>query len=147
MRKYKQLLSIVSLILMMVLGSVSMPALADIVVVVSSSSELTSLNADQVKLIFLKKRKKFPDGNPAEPINQPQDSAIYTQFVNKVLDKDPGRMKAYWSMQIFSGKGTPPKQADDDKAVKAMVSHSSSAIGYIDSKSVDSSVKVLFTVP
>lgn len=146
MHKSKRLLWIGGLLSSLVLGGVSVPALADIAVVVASGNAMTSLSANQVKQIFLGKRKKFPDGNRAEPINQPEDSQIYSQFANQVLGKDPAQLKAYWSVEVFSGMGSPPKQADGDKAVKSMVAGSDKAIGYIDSSHVDDSVKVVFTV-
>ncbi|MEJ2567042.1 MAG: phosphate ABC transporter substrate-binding protein [Gammaproteobacteria bacterium] len=146
MRKSKRLWWIGGLILPLVLGAVSVPASAGITVVVSAGNGMTSLTAHQVKLLFMKKRRRFPDGNTAVPIDQAENSAIYRKFANQVLRKDPAQLKAYWSVQVFSGTGSPPKQVHGDRAVKALVSGSPYAIGYIDSASVDDSVKVVFAV-
>ena len=48
---------------------------------------------------------------------------------------------------MFSGKGQPPREVGDDAAVKAWVASNPEAIGYIDGKFVDGSVKVLFIIP
>lgn len=133
-------------LLSLILGTASAPTWAGIVVVVGASNPVTSLTADQIKAIFLEKTKKFPNGSAVTPIDQKEGSAIYNQFAEQILNKNAVKLKAYWSAQIFSGSGNPPRAVDGDKAVKTEVSGSADAIGYIDSASVDQSVKAVFTV-
>jgi ABC-type phosphate transport system substrate-binding protein len=119
---------------------------ADTVVIVNPNSGVTEITAKQAKSIFLGKSKKLPGGKHATPVEQTESSASRETFNSKVLKKDERKLKAYWSKQVFSGKGQPPKQLADDAAVKAFVNATDGAIGYIDSGSVDSSVKPVFTV-
>ena len=121
------------------------PAFAGIAVVVNPSNGINALSESEVKAIFLKKRKSFPGGDSAMPINQEEESDIYDHFASRVLHKDAGQLKSYWSVQIFSGKATLPPVAHGDAAVIQKVSGSADAIGYIDSAHVDNSVKVVFT--
>jgi len=119
---------------------------AEIAVVVNHGNPINILTAEQVKAIFLKKVTTFPDGGPATPVYQDEDSKIYGDFAEQVLEKDATHLKSYWSGQIFSGKNTLPEVAKGDTAVKNTVSGVPEAIGYIDSHHVDKSVKVVFTI-
>ncbi len=48
---------------------------------------------------------------------------------------------------VFTGKAQSPKEVADDAAVIGKVSENSKAIGYVDSGSVNDSVKVVLTIP
>jgi len=121
-------------------------ALADIAVIVNPASGVSSLSINEAKAIFMKKKKSFPNGNSATPVDQDEAMAARVAFTSKVLGKDDDQIKAYWSKRIFSGRGSPPKAVGDDNGVKAFVANTPGAIGYIDSKSIDSSVTVVLTV-
>ena len=133
------------LLLSLILIMSSATASAELVVVVGNRNSVDSLTAGQVKALFLKKHLRYPNGEIATPVNQNEDTRAYAEFSRKALGKDPSQLKSYWSTRVFSGKGTPPDTVGGDAAVKALVSHSPSVIGYIDSSQVDNSVKVVFT--
>jgi ABC-type phosphate transport system substrate-binding protein len=44
---------------------------------------------------------------------------------------------------VFTGKGVPPKEVDNDAAVIELVSQNPSVIGYVDKASVTDAVKVI----
>jgi len=139
------ILTTTSAILFLILASVSVPAFAGIAVIVNPGNSINSLNVNEVKLLFLKKRKKFPDGSPAMPINQKEASDLYDQFAQRVLERNSSQMKAYWSTKIFSGIATPPVEVNGDTAMKRRIASKIDAIGYINSDNVDGSVKVVYT--
>ena len=122
------------------------PAIAGIAVIVNHGNPINTLSSEEVKAIFLKKVTTFPDGGAATPVYQDEEAKIYSDFAEKVLEKDVAHLKSYWSGQIFSGKNSLPEVAKGDSAVKAHVSGVPDAIGYIDSRHVDKSVKVVFTI-
>ena len=119
-------------------------AQADIAVVVNPANA-NVVSADDVSRLFLGRSASFADGSKATPLNLAEGQAARAEFDSKVLNRSAAQLKAYWSKLVFTGKGTPPKELADDAAVKAAVAADSSAIGYIDSSSVDSSVKVVAT--
>ncbi len=121
-------------------------AIADIAVIVNTSSSVSSLTLDEVKKLFLGKKKKFPGGGKASPVEQVEGSTIRNTFNAKVLSKSGKQLQSYWSKIIFSGKGTPPDSVANDMAVKSWVITNRNGIGYIDSSQVDGSVKVILTV-
>lgn len=133
----------------LVAASLSMAALAahaDVVVVVSAKSAATALTEDQASDIFLGRANSLPGGGAAVPIDQSEGTAARDLFYQKATGKNAAQVKAYWSKQIFSGKGTPPKDGGNDAAVKALVASNPNLIGYIDKGALDASVKALLTV-
>lgn len=124
----------------------TLPALAEVVVVVSAKSAATALTAEQASDIFLGRTNTMPGGGAAVPIDQSEGAAARDLFYQKATGKNAAQVKAFWSKQIFSGKGTPPKDGGNDAAVKALVAANPNLIGYIDKGAVDGSVKALLTV-
>lgn len=127
--------------------SLSAMCLAEIAVIVHPSSSVASMTDEDVSRIFLGKTNNFPGGAQAVPINQDEGSPTRDKFNEAVCKKNASQYKAYWSQLIFTGKGTPPKDAGKDAAVKALIAANPNMIGYIDSSAVDASVKVVFKAP
>jgi len=140
MNKIINIIKPLSLVIVYCSALFSYSALADIAVIASSGSATSSLSAKDVKKIFLGKSTAMT------PVDQADGSATRNTFYEKAANKNESQMKAYWSKMIFSGKATPPEIATDDAAVKAWVASNKNGVGYIDSGSVDGSVKVLLTI-
>jgi ABC-type phosphate transport system substrate-binding protein len=115
---------------------------AELVVIVHPSNA-ASIDNTQVQRIFLGKEKKFADGSEATPINTVASNASREQFDTKVLERSSSQVAAYWSKLVFTGKGIPPKELENDAAVIAAVAADASAIGYVDSAAVTGAVKVI----
>jgi ABC-type phosphate transport system substrate-binding protein len=115
---------------------------ADVAVIVHPQNN-NVMEKSYVKRLFLGKTKTFPDGSPANPINQKENNRATVEFNEKVIEKSSSQIKAYWSKLIFTGRGTPPEQVDSDAEVIRIVSNNLDAIGYIDAGNVNNSVKVV----
>lgn len=116
------------------------PELADI----ASTGFLDCLRGPaQVADIFLGKTSRFPDGTQAVPIDQPEDSPLRDRFYSQFTGKSPAQVKAYWSKIIFTGRGQPPRQATSSAEAKKIIVENPNAIGYIESRLVDGTVRVL----
>jgi ABC-type phosphate transport system substrate-binding protein len=120
---------------------------AEVVVIVHPSAGFASLNEEDVARLFLGKSKSFPAGGQAVPVNQTEGAVARDKFNEVICKKNASQYKAYWSQLVFTGKGSPPKDAGDDAAVKALVAANPNMIGYIDSSGVDASVKVVYKIP
>lgn len=116
---------------------------ADVVAVVSSKSPIVALTALQVADIFLGRVSRFPNGLAAMPIDLSDGSSERDAFYTKVAGKTPAQIKAYWSKIIFTGRGQPPKSVPNDADVKKYLAANVAAIGYIDEKLLDDTVRVL----
>jgi ABC-type phosphate transport system substrate-binding protein len=120
---------------------------AEIAVIVHPSANVESLTDNDVSRLFLGKSKTLPSGTQAIPVNQDEGTPARASFNEKICKKDASQYKAYWSQLVFTGKGTPPKDSGKDTDVKALVAANPNIIGYIDSKLVDTSVKVVLKIP
>ena len=120
---------------------------AEVAVVVNPSSGITSLTEDDVSRIFLGKSKSFPNGAAAVPINQDEGAPARDKFNEAICKKNSSQYKAYWSQLVFTGKGTPPKDAGNDAAVKALIAANPNMVGYVDASAVDASLKVVYKIP
>ena len=116
---------------------------AEVVVIVSAKSRITSITAAQTARIFLGKTSEFPDDSDAVPIDQPVGSEIRNEFYTKVVHKNTSQLSAYWAKIIFTGDGRPPDILDGDAAVRRAVAKNPNAIGYIDKTSVNRTVRVI----
>ncbi len=120
---------------------------AEIAVVVHPSSGVASLTEDDVSRIFLGKSKSFPNGAAAVPVNQDEGAPARDKFNEAICKKNSSQYKAYWSQLVFTGKGTPPKDAGNDAAVKSLIAANPNMVGYVDASVVDASLKVVYKIP
>jgi ABC-type phosphate transport system substrate-binding protein len=130
--------------LLLLLSLIGSTATADVVAIVSSKSAISSLSKSQVTDIFLGKVSRFPNGSVAIPFDLAENLPERSEFYEKLVGKSPAQIKAYWSRIIFTGRGEPPKTVSSDVQMKKRIAEDPNAIGYIDSKLVDASVRVLF---
>lgn len=131
----------------LVFSLTSLVCFADgIAVVANPAVGVDALSSDEVMRLFLGKVKAFANDQTVTPLAQKEGSDIRTAFGSKVLQKTPVQEKAYWSQLIFTGRGVPPDEYGSDAEIKKLVAANPGAIGYISTGSVDSTVKVLFTV-
>jgi ABC-type phosphate transport system substrate-binding protein len=115
-------------------------ARADVVVVVSAKSTTTTMTPEEISQIYLGKSKAK---KPVETSGSP----IRSQFYSKVAGKDEAQVKAIWSKLVFTGKATAPKELPTSADVVKAVAADPEAIGYLEKSAIDSSVKVVYTVP
>lgn len=130
------------LILGSILFAASLPCLAGVDVIVHPSNA-NAVDAGTIKKIFTGKAKSFADGTKAIPITQKDGSAVTDEFNSKVVKKSSSQLKAYWSKLVFTGKGTPPKEAANDAEVVSLVASNPNLIGFVASGTASGDVKVV----
>jgi ABC-type phosphate transport system substrate-binding protein len=127
-------------------GASACAAAADLVVIVSAKSPITTLRTDQVAAIFLGQSARFPDGVEALPLDQRIGSPVRDEFYARVTNKTPALLKAHWSKLVFTGRGQPPGELPDSAAIRHRVADSPDAIGYIERSALDPSVRAVLVV-
>jgi ABC-type phosphate transport system substrate-binding protein len=125
---------------------ISIPVHAELIIIVNPKNPAASLSAEQVAQLFLGKSGTFPGGAAATPINLAEGVPLRDEFYTKVADKNPGQVKAYWAKQMFSGKGSPPKELPTSSDVKKAVASDPGAIGYVEKSALDATVKGVLTI-
>lgn len=126
--------------------SVSLPAHAGLVVIVSATSPVEHLSRDDVINIFMGRYRKLPDGSMAYPLDVNDESPERREFYKKLLDKSIAEINAYWSRLMFSGRTTPPKSLPAQDVLDT-VARAPGTVGYVDRGKVRSSVKVVYELP
>lgn len=121
-------------------------ALADIVVIVSQQSPVTSIDMHQARLIFMGKIGSFPDGRKVVVIDQPK-SLLHDQFYLAVASKTSYQMASYWSRMMFTGAAMLPIQAATSEEVLRKVANDINAVGYVDSSVLNDKVKAVLRLP
>jgi ABC-type phosphate transport system substrate-binding protein len=117
-------------------------AQADTVVVVSTSFPVDSLSKADFARSFLGKPWTLPSGKAVKPINQ-KPGATREEMQTALLEKNQAAVEKHWAKMAFTGNGTPPDEVGDDSEMLKRVAGDPTAIGYVDAKSVNASVKVL----
>lgn len=125
--------------------SLSLPAAAQVAVIVNPKAGVSSLTADQVASLYLGKSSSLP-GGIAQAVDMPDAQPLREQFYSKATGKNGAQVKAIWARLAFSGKATPPKELPTPADVKKHVAANADAIGYIDKGAVDGTVKAVLTL-
>ena len=112
-----------------------------VVVVVAASSPVREISRLHLADLYLGRTTRFPDGGAAVPIDQRAGTEARAAFLDDFLDRSESQMKSYWSKLIFTGRGRPPRAAANDQAMKQLVAGDPSAIGYLDPRAVDASLR------
>ena len=111
-------------------------------VVVGRSSPVTAVSLDDLRDIYLRRRRVWPDGVPAAPINLPPDNPLRARFSRRVLGRSPADLLSYWNARYFEGI-TPPLILQTPAAVRAYLQRQPEAIAYLPLDDVDDSLRVL----
>lgn len=139
----KQLLLKISTLFAICALCLSLPALADNVAVIINKENNQPVTKEFLTKVYLGKTSTWPDGTPVMVFQQAEDNPIHDKFYTEILGKNPSLVKTMWTQNIFTGKRLPPKIANPDAEMKRLVNSNKNAIGYINTSSVDISIKVI----
>jgi len=110
--------------------------------VIVSNKNMKNLSQTEVKAIFLKKIS-FIDDTKVVPISLSPRDPVRAIFESKVLKMSFVRLKSYWAKQHYLGR-RPPISMKSQESVKAFIKKVDGAIGYIDIKEFDDSLKIIY---
>ncbi|MFO1384942.1 MAG: phosphate ABC transporter substrate-binding protein [Chitinivorax sp.] len=128
------------------LGFSALASAEPLAIIVSSKNANASLSNDQAEKVFLGKLDAFPDGSTAVPLDLPK-GPVREEFYLKVTGKNPSQVKAYWAKQVFTGSGQPPKEVESSTDLVDLIAKNPNLVGYVEKSKVNSSVKVLYSLP
>lgn len=123
------------------------PSRADaIAVVVGAESDVGNVTLDALRELYLRRRRVWPDGSRAIPVNLPADSEVRRMFSKRVLGRLPQDLGGYWNRLYFDGI-QPPLVLRTSEAVRAYLAVEPKAIGYLPADEVDrASCRVLLVL-
>jgi ABC-type phosphate transport system substrate-binding protein len=132
------------LVLGLVSAAVPAPVVADAeleLAVIVHPSRAGALTREAVQRIFQKRQRFWDDGHAIVAINQEVATPAREVFTRLVFGADASRLAAYWNEQYFHGV-LPPIILGSEEAVVRYVASRPDAIGYVDTRHVDTSVAV-----
>lgn len=118
------------------------PAHAPAVAVIVHPSRADRVGLAELGRIYLRQRRFWADGEPVLPVNREFGSETRKAFEDAVFGGRRMPLSRYWNEQYFLGV-LPPATLASDSAVRQYVAARPNAIGYIDARNVDGSVRVL----
>ncbi len=132
-------------LLLSVFNPLALPAMAagELVVVVNPESGVTKMSRDEVISVFMGKARKLPSGVTALPIDQMATTHLKAIFYRELINKELAEINSYWARLIFSGQGTPPRQAETVDEVIEIVATNKGAVGYIPREAVTRNLRVV----
>lgn len=132
------------LLLLLALGGVARatePATPGVVLIVHPS-RTDHVSVEELRRIYLRQRRFWQDGDPVLPVNREYGSETRKAFERAVFGALKVPLSRYWNEQYFLGI-LPPATLASDAAVRQYVAARPNAIGYIDARDLDDSVRVL----
>lgn len=106
--------------------SLSNLSFASIVVVTNVNSQINHLSENQIKALF----SGQANNTGLTAIDSPSNSLAFKDFYHLIFDWSVNEVTQYRSSMLFSGKGSPPNQANSTSAALNMVSHQPNLVTY-----------------
>jgi len=118
----------------------------DFRIIVNDENPATSIGADELSRIFMKKTKTWTDGTPIQPVDLSGTSGTRKEFSRRVHGRSASAVKNSWQRQVFTGRGTPPPELQSEEDVVTYVRFNRGAIGYVSSQTDSSGVRIVKVV-
>ena len=116
-------------------------ALADGIVVIVNKANDNVVDKALVAKIYRGEARTWPNGGGIAAFDLPEDNLLRDDFDGNFVGKSEKALLALWSQNVLTGKAVAPKVAASDEDVKKAVAANKNAIGYIQARSLDDSVK------
>jgi ABC-type phosphate transport system substrate-binding protein len=116
-------------------------AAAEDTVIVNPALQLTALDEDALKDIYLGKKTSWDDGSRVVVVVL-KEGPSHDHLLQR-LNKSSPQFLTGWKKLVFTGKGTMPEMVESEDALVAMVSKTPGAIGFIDKGRLKDGVKAL----
>ena len=120
-------------------------AVPPIAVIVGPKSPVTQVSLDDLRELYLRRRRLWPDGRRAIPINLPADHPVRDRFSRLVLGRATQDLVTYWDARYFEGI-TPPTVLPSPAAIRAYLAAEPAAVGYVPIGDVDETCRTVFVL-
>lgn len=117
-------------------------AMAEPAVIVNESVPVDELSRDDVKQIFTGKKRSWENGDIIVAVVL-KSGQTHESFLKNFIQKSRVQFRTYWKKMVFTGKASALKEFGSESELVAFVASTKGAIGYIDSASPHTGVKVL----
>lgn len=112
------------------------------VLVTDSKSPIDKLTHEQVRMIYLKKRR-FWGEMKLVALNLPPQNFLRKTFENEMLNMNSAQLDSYWMKQHYKGN-RPPYRVETVDSMILFIKKVQGAIGYIPKSKLDKDLKVIY---
>lgn len=130
---------IVTLAIACVLGGLRLAIAGNasgVAIVVGVRSRVQQVTLDDLRELYLMRRRVWEDGERVVPVNLPAGDPLRERFSRRVLGRSLRDLAGYWNRRYFEGI-RPPLVLRTPRAVCAYVEAEPNAIGYLAPADVD----------
>ncbi|MEZ4416980.1 MAG: hypothetical protein R3E10_14610 [Gemmatimonadota bacterium] len=111
-------------------GQAPLQAAPGVAVIVHEDVPVASVDASEVRRLFLLRQRFWADRVPVTPVNLPATSAVRERFSRVYLRSSTQALSAYFKDLYFHGT-RPPQVLESEEAVALYVARTPGAVGYV----------------
>jgi ABC-type phosphate transport system substrate-binding protein len=112
-------------------------------VIVHPQNPIAGMDRKWVADVFLKNVTRWPNGGAIHPVDLRPHAPARSTFTKEVLNRSIDAVRAYWQQRVFSGRGVPPPELENEHAVVSYVLTHEGGIGYVSAETDLEGAKVL----
>src|SRR4051794_1439387 len=121
-----------ALIFTMCIVAVPAALAGDVAIIANSSIKASEISESDLRDIFQGEKSSL-DSSKAVPVIL-NKGAAHQAFLDKHMGKSDAAFRAMWRKQVFTGKGSMPREFESEESLAAYVSSTPGAIGYVSSE-------------
>lgn len=116
----------------------------DFTVIVHPDNPNGDISARELRKIFLGEKTVWPDGQSIK-LAVLKSGEDHKEFLKAIVKMNPVKFTVHWKQKIFTGGGTGTyiNFFNSDDKVKEFIKENPTAIGYISTNSMDTTVKAV----
>jgi ABC-type phosphate transport system substrate-binding protein len=113
-------------------------------VIVNPDNPVSAIDRRFLADVYLKRATRWPSDEAIRPVDLGPGSSVRRAFCDDVLKRSVSAMKSYWQQMVFSGRGVPPPELDNDGEVVRFVLKNRGAVGYVSGGTDVAGAKTVF---
>jgi ABC-type phosphate transport system substrate-binding protein len=134
-----------SLIITFFLLVIITPAIGQIAIIAHKNVPVDSISREELLDYYSGEIREWENKKPIIVFDLKPRLDIREKFF-EYLGKSSSRMRSIWLKKLLSGEGDPPKALETEAEVVITVSHTPGSIGFVNTKLINSSVKILLLI-
>jgi ABC-type phosphate transport system substrate-binding protein len=102
-----------------------------------------NLSRSFVRSIFTMRMTSWPSGMPIRVFVLGDKDKLHARFSKRMLGVFPHQLRRAWNRQIFSGIGQAPEKVKSESEMRAKVSRTPGAIGYLSEDMINEQIRTI----
>ena len=91
----------------------------------------------QLRAMFAMRIREWPDGTPVKVYVLPDGDPVHAEFCRELLGTYPYVMRTLWDRLVYTGTGVAPETVRSEAEMRAKVSSTKGAVGYVRADKTD----------